>query len=52
MDKLKEYEARVTIYYKLPTIKAYDKEEALEKAKEIYWEDHVQNCIIDIDEDH
>jgi len=52
VDKLKEYQARVTIYYKLPTILAYDKEEALEKAKEIDWEDHVKNCIIDIEEEY
>ena len=52
MDKLKEYEARVTIYYKLPIILACDKEEALEKAKEIDWEEHIRDCIIDIEEDH
>ena len=52
MDKLKEYQARVTIYYKLPIILAHDKKEALEKAKEINWEDYGKTCIIEIEEDY
>jgi hypothetical protein len=49
MQPTKEYSVRVTLYHKF-TVEAASQEEATEIACQELWDDHVKDCIIDIEE--
>ena len=45
----KNYSVRETVYHGF-TVKANSAEEAREKASEEPWDDHIEDCIIDVEE--
>ena len=49
MEK-KNYRVRVTVYHGF-TVEADSPEKAREKASEEPWNDHIKDCIIDIEEE-
>ena len=46
---LKNYKAKITVYHSFD-IEAANEEEAREEAKEVIWDDHIKDVIIDVEE--
>lgn len=46
----KTYRVYVTLYHGF-TVEAENEEEARKKAADVLWDDHLKDCIIDIEED-
>ena len=50
MNTEKTYSVRVTVYHGF-TVKANSPEKAREEAEYVIWDDHVKDCIIDVEEE-
>ena len=46
---MKTFKIKVTVYHSFD-IEAANEEEAREEAKEIIWDDHIKDVIIDVEE--
>jgi len=46
---MKTFKVKVTVYHSFDT-EAANEEEAREEAKEIIWDDHIKDVIIDVEE--
>lgn len=49
MQPTKEYSVRITVYHQF-TVEADSEEQALDMANDLIWDDHIKDCIIDIEE--
>lgn len=49
MQDEKTYTVRVTVYHQF-TVEANSEAQALDMASDIMWDDHIKDCIIDIEE--
>ena len=47
---MRKYKVLVTVYHSF-TVEAETPEEAREEANNVIWDDHIKDCIIDIEED-